>query len=64
MDLWYVDNQSMLLDLRILTLTVLRVFQSRGINEPGQATMTPFRGSDAKTPEDGYGPSRKRVGEC
>jgi len=45
MDVWYVDNQSLWLDLRILMMTVLRVFQSRGINEPGQATMTPFRGS-------------------
>jgi sugar transferase EpsL len=48
MDVWYVDNQTMLFDLRILALTALRVLRSRGISEPGQATMTPFRGSSDK----------------
>lgn len=48
MDVWYVDNQTMLFDLRILALTALRVLRSRGISEPGQATMTPFRGSSEK----------------
>ncbi len=48
MDVWYVDNRSMLFDLRILALTALRVLRSRGISEPGQATMTPFRGSSDK----------------
>lgn len=45
LDVWYVDNHSFLIDLRILVMTLLRVFQASGINEPGQATMTPFRGS-------------------
>jgi len=45
LDVWYVDHRSILLDLRILALTGLRVFQSRGINQPGQATMTRFTGS-------------------
>lgn len=45
MDVWYVDNHSFLVDLRILILTGLRVFQASGISQPGQATMTPFRGS-------------------
>jgi lipopolysaccharide/colanic/teichoic acid biosynthesis glycosyltransferase len=49
MDVWYVDNRSMLLDLHILALTALRVLRSRGINEPGQATMTPFRGNSDKS---------------
>ncbi len=44
LDVWYVDNCSLLLDLRILLLTVLRVFQARGIAQPGQATMTRFTG--------------------
>jgi sugar transferase EpsL len=44
LDVWYVDNQSFTLDLRILLLTVLRVFQARGIAQPGQATMTRFTG--------------------
>lgn len=45
LDVWYVNNQSFLLDLRILALTFLRVFQARGISQPGQATMTRFTGS-------------------
>jgi sugar transferase EpsL len=51
LDVWYVDNQSFLLDLRILVMTLLRVFQASGINEPGQATMTPFRGSGGQDEE-------------
>lgn len=44
LDVWYVDHRSLLLDLRILLLTVLRVFQARGVAQPGQATMTRFTG--------------------
>lgn len=51
LDVWYVDNQSFLLDLRILVMTLLRVFQASGINQPGQATMTPFRGSGGRDEE-------------
>jgi len=60
MDVWYVDNRSMKLDLRILAFTVLRVFQSRGISEPGQATMTPFRGSCGKAGEESSGQESTR----
>lgn len=45
LDVWYVDHQSFMLDLRILALTALRVVNARDINQPGQATMTPFRGT-------------------
>ncbi len=51
LDVWYVDNHSLFLDLRILMMTLLRVFQASGINEPGQATMTPFRGSVGRDEE-------------
>ena len=44
LDVWYVDHQSFYLDLRILWLTVLRVLRPTGINQPGQATMSKFRG--------------------
>ena len=44
LDVWYVDHRSLLLDLHILLLTVLRVFQARGVAQPGQATMTRFTG--------------------
>lgn len=45
LDVWYVDNRSLMLDFRILYLTVIRVFKSEGINSSGQVTMTRFKGS-------------------
>jgi sugar transferase EpsL len=44
MDVWYVDNYSFWLDLKILWLTVYKVAKSEGINQPGNATMDKFRG--------------------
>ena len=48
LDVWYVDNHSFWLDIKILFLTVLKVFKSEGINQNGQATMTKFKGSNSK----------------
>lgn len=44
-DVWYVNHQSLLLDFKILWLTVLKVIRSEGINQPGNATIEPFKGS-------------------
>lgn len=44
-DIWYVDHQSFGLDLRILFLTVLKVFRREGINQKGKATMEAFKGN-------------------
>ncbi len=44
LDLWYVEHQSFLLDLRILGLTVAGVLSARGVSQPGHATMERFRG--------------------
>lgn len=44
-DVWYVENQSLWLDFKILLLTVKKVFVSEGISQEGQATMEKFRGS-------------------
>jgi len=44
LDAWYVDNQSLLLDLRILLLTVLRVVTANGVAQPGRATVDYFTG--------------------
>ena len=44
-DVWYVDNVSFLLDIKILILTVLKVVKSEGINEQGQATSEEFKGN-------------------
>jgi lipopolysaccharide/colanic/teichoic acid biosynthesis glycosyltransferase len=45
MDVWYVDNRRLVLDLRILLLTLRKVFAREGISQPGQATMERFRGT-------------------
>lgn len=45
LDVWYVDNQSFLLDLKILLLTVKKVFVREGISADGHATMEKFKGS-------------------
>jgi len=45
LDVWYVDNLSFGLDLRILLRTIFKVFQREGISAPGQATMHKFMGS-------------------
>jgi len=46
LDVWYVDNRSFWLDVKILMLTVLKVLRREGINAAGQATMVRFTGSD------------------
>jgi lipopolysaccharide/colanic/teichoic acid biosynthesis glycosyltransferase len=43
-DVWYVDNWSLLLDARILALTIVRVLQRRGVSQPGHVTMPEFMG--------------------
>ncbi|WP_395348669.1 sugar transferase [Variovorax sp. UC122_21] len=45
LDVWYVDNQSLWLDLRILWLTVKKVIVREGISAAGEATMPRFNGS-------------------
>ncbi|MCI2255207.1 sugar transferase [Domibacillus sp. PGB-M46] len=44
LDTWYVKNQSMLLDLKILFLTVRKVMKKEGIAHQGHATMEKFKG--------------------
>jgi sugar transferase EpsL len=45
LDIWYVDNWSLWLDIRILWLTVLKVSQRDGISQQGHATMQEFTGT-------------------
>jgi lipopolysaccharide/colanic/teichoic acid biosynthesis glycosyltransferase len=45
LDVWYVDNQSLLLDFKILLLTVKKVFVREGISADGHVTIAPFKGS-------------------
>ena len=46
LDVWYVDNQSMFLDLKILLLTIKKVIIRDGISQKNQATAKPFNGND------------------
>ncbi len=44
LDIWYVDNRSFLLDLKILLLTIKKIIKRDGISAQGEATMTEFKG--------------------
>lgn len=45
LDVWYVDNQSWVLDAKILWLTIYKVFVRDGINAEGEVTMSKFKGN-------------------
>ena len=46
LDVWYVDNQSIWLDVKILWLTVKKVIMRDGINQDSQATSEYFKGNN------------------
>lgn len=46
LDVWYVDNCSPLLDIKIVAMTVKKVFVREGISHDGEATMQPFDGTN------------------
>lgn len=45
LDVWYVDNRSLWLDIRIIALTLLKVVKRDGISADGEATMPKFSGN-------------------
>lgn len=45
LDIWYVDNVSFLLDVKIILLTIKKVFVREGISAQGHATMDFFKGN-------------------
>jgi lipopolysaccharide/colanic/teichoic acid biosynthesis glycosyltransferase len=45
LDVWYVENQSIMLDVKILILTIKKVFIREGITSVDSATMHEFKGS-------------------
>lgn len=53
LDVWYVENRSFWLDMKILFMTVAKVFKSEGISQDGQVTMTKFTGNKASSDKDG-----------
>ena len=44
LDVWYVDNRSLFLDLKILLLTIWKVFTREGISPKGRSTMEKYNG--------------------
>ncbi|MBC2382874.1 sugar transferase [Pseudomonas sp. WS 5106] len=46
LDVWYVDNQTIWLDLKIVFLTVKKVLVREGISGDGEVTMSKFTGND------------------
>ena len=45
LDVWYVDHVNFMLDLKILLLTIKKVFSREGVNQQGQATVQRFEGT-------------------
>ena len=45
LDVWYVDNRNLWLDLKIIWLTILKVIKRDGISATGEITMTKFMGN-------------------
>jgi lipopolysaccharide/colanic/teichoic acid biosynthesis glycosyltransferase len=49
LDVWYVDNWSLWLDVKILSLTLWKVLKREGISQPGHATAEEFMGGEKST---------------
>lgn len=45
LDVWYVDHHTFWIDLKIILLTIKKIFLKEGIAGPGEATMSKFKGS-------------------
>ncbi len=50
LDVWYVDHRTFWLDIRILFMTLSKVFKREAINTPGSATSPEFMGTPGKKP--------------
>ena len=48
LDVWYVDNQTIWLDIKILFLTIKKVIKRDGISSQSEITMPPFKGTKNK----------------
>lgn len=45
LDVWYIDNQTLWLDIKVICLTAKKVFVKEGISADGHVTIEPFTGS-------------------
>lgn len=48
LDIWYIENYSFILDIKIILLTLKKVFAKEGISAKGHVTIEPFTGSKQK----------------
>ena len=48
LDIWYVDHYSFFLDIKIILITIKKVFRSEGISQPGQVTVEAFTGTKSR----------------
>lgn len=55
LDVWYVDNWSLLLDIKILLMTLVKVLRREGISAEGHATMPEFKGNKEANLQKGGG---------
>lgn len=60
-DLWYVKHQSFKLDLKILALTLRKVFRAEGINNRDGVTMERFTGNPPPEPRNGTSSSTSTI---
>lgn len=56
LDVWYVDNQSLVLDLKIIWMTIMKVIKREGISHEGHATMEEFNPQITTVPSAGATP--------
>lgn len=49
LDVWYVDNWSLWLDIKTIVLSIVKVLRREGISQPGQATAELFQGNPPET---------------
>ncbi|MGQ0452997.1 sugar transferase, partial [Bacillus sp. SS-TM] len=47
LDVWYVDHQSFWLDMKIIFLTIIKVFKLEGISQKGHVTIERFTGENS-----------------
>ena len=45
LDLWYVENNSLYIDIKILVITIFHILNRKGINQKGHATSKKFKGN-------------------
>jgi len=62
LDVWYVDHWSFWLDIKVLFLTLWKVFNREGISQPGHATAEEFRGNDRQKKDKNSIPGRPKPG--